>query len=262
MTDSEPSVAEHYDELASDWERFVDSPWKRDLLWPIVSALLPDVEGHRVLDVGCGDGAYAARLADAGADVVGVDLSEEMVRVARERYGDRATFERGDVTSGLPFVADGEVDVLLCQHVLSHVPDLDPVYAEFARVLGAGGTVVLSTHHPLSDYLVVRDREYPEIGSVDGAPADPVVDPDAAAPDYHDTERFRIGWGGDGSENPGTYFRRPLGTLVGDLIDAGFDLDEFVEPNPAEHLPQDALAECPDLAERPPRSICLRADRR
>lgn len=261
MTDS-ASVERHYDALAADWERFVDSPWKRNLLWPTVTDLLPDVDGRRVLDVGCGDGAYAARLADEGAAVVGVDLSEEMVRVARERHGDRADFHQGDVTAGLPFVADGDVDVVLCQHVLSHVRELEPVYAEFARVLGSEGTLVLSTHHPLHDYLVVRDREYPEIGTIDGAPADPVVDPDAAEPNYHDTERFQIGWGGEGSENPGTYYRRPLGTLVGALTEAGFGLDAVIEPDPAAHLPDDLLSECPDLADRPPRSICLRADRR
>ncbi|PSQ28183.1 class I SAM-dependent methyltransferase [Halobacteriales archaeon QS_9_67_15] len=261
MDERDGEVERHYDALADRWEEFTRSPWKEGLLWPAVRSLLPALGDARVLDVGCGNGHYSARLADRGADVLGVDLSEEMVRQARRQHGDSATFRQGDVTEGLDSVGGEEFDIVLCQHVLSHVPSVESAIGEFARVLQPEGTVVLSTHHPLHDYLVVREGEYPDASGLDGTAVDPAVKYAEDGPDYHATERFDIHWSGANSENPGTYYRRPLSALLQPLLDAGFDLEEVVEPAPDEALGDRLPDADADLADRPPRSLCLRARR-
>ena len=260
MDDGVHSVEAHYDELADHWDVFTEVAWKERVLWPTVQSLLPALSGQRALDVGCGDGTYSARLADEGADVLGVDLSEEMVRVARENYGDRAEFRRADVTESLSSVGDDSVDVVLCQHVFSHLPAIETPLSEFARVLAPGGSLVVTTHHPFHDFLVVDEREYPDTSAIDEMELEPVVEPAPDDPNYHETERFEIHWGGPDSSNPGTYYRRPLGALLQPLLDAGFSLRTVDEPDLGTFeadLPDVAAA----LRTRPPRSVCLRAER-
>ncbi|WP_436929509.1 class I SAM-dependent methyltransferase [Halosimplex halobium] len=261
---------DHYDDLADDWSDYAEVPWRGQVLWPTLTDLLPDLDGLRVLDAGCGDGYHAARLAGRGADVLGVDASEAMVDRARERYGDRADFRRGDLSDGLDCLDDDGVDLVLCQHVLSHVPDLESVAAEFARLLRPGGTVVLSTHHPFHEYLVVRDGSYPDTRAIDGLDARPAVDADGRSPTYADTERYDLYWGGEVSAEgldgdsagaePTAFHRRPLDALTGPLFDAGFVLADLREPDLSERLDDQLVDEVPELLDRPPRSLCLRAE--
>ena len=131
-----------YDELADQWWRprgaFVGLHW----LAAARAAQIPPARrpGAVLLDVACGGGLLAPYLAGKGYRHVGVDLSPNAVRVARE-HG--VTAVRGDV-SALP-VADGVADVVVAGEILEHVPDLPGVVAELARVLRPGGVLVLDT---------------------------------------------------------------------------------------------------------------------
>ncbi|QLH81661.1 class I SAM-dependent methyltransferase [Halosimplex pelagicum] len=260
---------DHYDALADDWRDYAAVPWRAQVLWPTLDELLPDLDGKRVLDAGCGDGTHAAALADRGADVVGVDASEGMVATAREHYGDRdrVAFRHADLTEGLDSLADDRFDLVLCQHVCSHVADLGPVAAAFARLVRPGGSVVLSTHHPFHEFLVVRDGSYPDTRAIDGLDARPAVDADS--PTYADAERYDLYWSGEAPEegsdggdeaDPTTFHRRPLDALTDPLFDAGFALTGLREPDLSERLDDELAEDVSTLLDRPPRSICLRAE--
>ncbi len=101
------------------------------------------------LDVGCGEGRHAVRLAmHFGFEVLGIDPVQRHLDLAREARRDeveeissRLSFSRGTATD-LP-VADASVDLVWCRDVLAHVADLDRAYAEFARVLRPGGRAVI-----------------------------------------------------------------------------------------------------------------------
>lgn len=99
-----------------------------------------------VLDVGCGTGEIASRLAAElpGARVTGVDLLEPHLALARERYaalGDRLTFRRADAFE-LPF-ADRSFDLVVCRHLLQAVPHPERILAEMVRVARPGATLHL-----------------------------------------------------------------------------------------------------------------------
>ena len=118
--------------------RFAEGPDPREVAFEAVSEVAP----RRVLEVGCGPGEAAERIArELGADVVAVDVSERMVELARARGVDARV---GDVQE-LPF-ADGEFDCALAAWVLFHVSDLNGALAELARVLRAGGRLVAVTN--------------------------------------------------------------------------------------------------------------------
>jgi ubiquinone/menaquinone biosynthesis C-methylase UbiE len=113
---------------------------------PVVLDILERAPRGAALDAACGTGRHAEHLRSLGYDVVGVDATEAMLAVARAKVPD-ADFRQGPLQA-LP-VDDASVDVVTCSLALTHVEDLDPVVAEFARVLRPGGWAVLADIHPV-----------------------------------------------------------------------------------------------------------------
>jgi demethylmenaquinone methyltransferase / 2-methoxy-6-polyprenyl-1,4-benzoquinol methylase len=111
-----------------------DPRWRRAL----VAAIDPR-PGQRLLDVATGTGLVAAELAAVGADVVGLDQSEEMLATARERLPARVTLVRGEAER-LPF-ADAEFDGLTFTYLLRYVDDHLATMRELARVVRPGGSI-------------------------------------------------------------------------------------------------------------------------
>ena len=112
-----------------------------DLEEPVVWEILDGLPCGVALDAACGTGRHAARLAELGHDVLGVDNSAEMLAHARAKVPSGCFYE-ADLCD-LP-VPDNHVDVLVCALALTHLPDLGPVLAEFVRVLKPGGHLVIS----------------------------------------------------------------------------------------------------------------------
>jgi SAM-dependent methyltransferase len=110
--------------------------------WEAAFAAVREAAPRRVLEVGCGWGEFAARIAaELGAEVVALDISPRMVELARERGVDARV---GDVQA-LPF-PDSSFDVVAGNWMLYHVPDLDLGLSELARVLRPGGRLVAATN--------------------------------------------------------------------------------------------------------------------
>jgi ubiquinone/menaquinone biosynthesis C-methylase UbiE len=97
--------------------------------------------GVRVLDVATGPGQVAAAAAARGAEVVGVDIAEGMLAVARRDHP-QLDFRRGDAEA-LPFT-DSAFNAVVGAFVLNHLPRPEVAAAELARVLEPGGRLALS----------------------------------------------------------------------------------------------------------------------
>ncbi len=100
-------------------------------------------EGERVLDVGCGEGRFAAELARAGARVVAVDVAEEPLRRARARHPELDL--RLVDGEGSWELADACFDVVWAGEVIEHVVDTAAWLSEVRRVLRSGGRLLVST---------------------------------------------------------------------------------------------------------------------
>jgi 2-polyprenyl-6-hydroxyphenyl methylase/3-demethylubiquinone-9 3-methyltransferase len=99
--------------------------------------------GERVLDVGCGEGSFAAELARAGAHVVGIDVAEEPLRRARARHPE---LDLRLVDGEGPWdLADASFDAVWAGEVIEHVADTAAWLSEARRVLRSGGSLLVST---------------------------------------------------------------------------------------------------------------------
>ena len=114
---------------------------------PVVAEYLSGRVPGVALDAACGTGRFAELLAERGHRVIGVDSSPDMLAYARRRVPD-GEFHLAELDR-LP-LPDDSADVIVCALALVHVPCLEPVLAEFARVLRSGGDLVISdVHHEL-----------------------------------------------------------------------------------------------------------------
>ncbi|TDD51218.1 class I SAM-dependent methyltransferase [Nonomuraea terrae] len=146
------------------WSQTYDGPNSAfDYDEPIVNEIVAELPAGVALDAACGTGRFAAALAARGHRVLGVDSSPDMLERARVRVPD-GDFRLGDLRR-LP-VDDDSVDLVVCPLALAHVPDLDPVLAEFGRVLRPGGHVITSDIHPEG----VARGIVPPVRLADGSP--------------------------------------------------------------------------------------------
>ncbi|THV41594.1 class I SAM-dependent DNA methyltransferase [Glycomyces buryatensis] len=138
--DSYDAAAEQYAELSHNTAE--DFPLDRALVG-VLAELAGATPPGTVADIGCGPGLLTGHLRDLGADVFGVDLSPEMLAIARREHPD-ITFTEGSLTS--LEIADDALAGILSRYSIIHTPPehLPGVFAEFHRVLAPGGHLLLS----------------------------------------------------------------------------------------------------------------------
>lgn len=116
--------------------------------------------GKRVLDAACGEGYGSALLAGTAASVLGVDIAENAIAHARERYGTQPnlTFQRGDCTA--LDIASDSFDLITSFETLEHVQAQQALIAGFARALAPDGVLLISSpdKHTYSDISGFRNE--------------------------------------------------------------------------------------------------------
>jgi SAM-dependent methyltransferase len=157
-TDIELPVLDGYAAWASRYDE-EDNPLAF-IEGPAILDACGNVAGLSVLDVGCGTGRHSIPLIQAGARVVGIDFSPEMLAIARRRVEERqmlesprtavrglGEFHQHSLPDPFPF-ADQSFDLVIMGLVIEHVAELDAVMRETYRVLKLGGRCLVSALHP------------------------------------------------------------------------------------------------------------------
>ena len=129
-------------------------------LYPVLLEQLAQIPHGSVLDVGCGTGELLREVGLRFPETArtGLDLSANMLAVAREKLGGAVELVQGDAER-LPF-ADGRFEVLLCNDSFHHYPNPGAAAAEFARVLQPGGVLAAAEQLPQNAVIpqAVRQR--------------------------------------------------------------------------------------------------------
>lgn len=198
------------EDLAAWWVAEIESdPAYREVVLPMVADLVGSPQGERWLDLGCGEGRVMRMLAGSGARPVGCDSSAILLG--------RAGGAGPVVLARLPhlgWLASRTVDGAIAVLVLEHLADVEPFFADTARVVRPDGALVLVANHPV----------FTSPGSA------PVVDVADGELLWRWGPYLRPG----ASEEPAggrtlTFHHRPLGALLTAAAEAGWSLVRVVE---------------------------------
>jgi SAM-dependent methyltransferase len=133
--------------------------------WPTMEAMLPDLAGKRVVDLGCGFGWFCRWAAGRGATaVLGVDISARML--ARARSGTTSepiTYQQADL--GRLELPPGSFDIAYSSLALHYLDDPGPLLATVWRALRPAGAFVLSVEHPIFSAPTVAELRTDEAGT-------------------------------------------------------------------------------------------------
>ena len=123
-----------------------------------------DLNGKKVVDIGCGGGILAESISHSGADTTGIDLSEKALKVAELHaleVGANLTY-RSISAEALAEEQPEQYDVVTCMEMLEHVPDPASVVRACAKLCKPGGTLFFSTlnRSPKSYLFAIIGAEY------------------------------------------------------------------------------------------------------
>ncbi len=223
------------------------------LIWPATKRLLALQVGERILDIACGNGLYARRLAAMGAEVTAFDFAEEMIAHARERtieYTEHIKYLVLDATDEATLLAlgEGQFDAALCSMALFDMAKIAPLMRALARLLRPGGRFVFSVAHPCFNnpcavHVAEMEEQGGEVLTSYSVKVSGYMTPTAAR-----SVAIR------GQPIPQVFFHRPLQVLLGACFDAGFVLDRLEERAfPSDHpAGRDPLSWGGNLSEIPP----------
>lgn len=145
------TIAQAYDKWSATYDE--DKNTTRDLDATVLQRSPLNLEGHDVLELGCGTGKNTSYLASKANKVYALDFSEGMIARAHERLTtSNVRFIRHDVRDTWP-VESASVDCVVGNLILEHVHDLAPVFFEAARALRPGGQFFICELHPYRQLL-------------------------------------------------------------------------------------------------------------
>ena len=148
------SVREQWDYNARGWDhaqRTGLDHYRTGLHGPALVEFAGDVTGKKLLDLGCGEGYFSRQMAEQGASVIGIDLSPNQLKFARERESEQPLgieYREVNATEIAEEFGEESFDVVTACMSLMDMPEPDRVINAAAKVLRPGGRFVFSITHP------------------------------------------------------------------------------------------------------------------
>ncbi|MCH5259165.1 MAG: class I SAM-dependent methyltransferase [Lachnospiraceae bacterium] len=191
---------------------------------PILLALLPDLHGKNILDIGCGMGQHAKQYSDMGAkSVLGIDISEKMLGYAREHfYADNITYRQMVLEDIGEF--NQKFDLVTSSLVFDYVKDFDKLMKDVYAIMEDGGRFVFSMSHPMA---TAYDGQYPRYTRSESGER-----LYANINNYFVEGQRKITWVVDDYE----LYHRTFSSILNSMIKAGFLIEECQESQISDKL--------------------------
>jgi SAM-dependent methyltransferase len=213
--------ARFWDELHGDR----GNQFHQTLVSPAIERLLNLEKDECVLDIGCGNGVLARRLAELGGRVTAIDFSAELIELAKARGGaiDYRVVDATDEVA-LRTLGEGQFEAIVCTMALMDMPTIAPMFRAAKALLKQGGRFVFGTMHPAfnsNNPVFILER-----GDSNGQ--------------LYNNHALKInaylemlpvkGAGAPNEPNPHYYYHRPFHELLGAAFAAGLVMDGLEEP--------------------------------
>ncbi|MCP1136165.1 class I SAM-dependent methyltransferase [Paenibacillus polysaccharolyticus] len=187
--------------------------------WHELQTLLPDLKDKRVLDLGCGFGWHCRYAREQQAStVIGVDLSENMLRRARELTNDLQIEYRQTAIEHIHF-DQNQFDVVISSLALHYIKHLHDVYRKINHCLVTSGTFILSVEHPIFTARAEQDWHYDAQGEKLHWPVDHYHEQGQRIANFLDHDVVK--------------YHRTMATHLNELIGAGFIIQQVAESKPS-----------------------------
>lgn len=186
------------------------------LEFPTTLKILGNIRGKKILDLGCGPGIHAKKMQALGAKVKGIDISEELLALAKAE-APKVEFTLGNANK-LPY-ENNEFDIVVSSLVMNHINDWNSVLREVRRVLKKNGIFVFSGYNPVTEKVVKIKWFFRKFRILK---------------DYFKEEK-RVGkWRKDKNISADiTHYHKTYGTIVKLLVANGFEILDYEDCKPA-----------------------------
>ncbi|MGN2673316.1 methyltransferase domain-containing protein [Aliivibrio fischeri] len=222
MSSMYTTFAEQYDNVVQD------NIYNAYLERPSLQAMLGDVNGCDVIDLGCGSGVYADYFIHRGvAKLTCIDYSPNMIEIVKRKFGDRVTAYAQDASIGLIKEASESADLIISPLMIHYLEDLSVLFNDVARVLKNGGSFAFSTHHPFADFECTLSGN------------------------YFEREFITEMWNTVGEPVKVTFYRRSLTEIMNAITDSGLVVTQLSEGKVAEEVKQISLEKYEYLSKNP-----------
>lgn len=208
------------DAFFQGYQELRENPYNYNLLieHPALTALLPNLNGKSVLDMGCGFGEMCIEFYERGAEfITGVDMSEKMLQQARKHQNNKTEFLCMDMCDIKNL--NRKYDLITSSLAVHYVADWAELVQNVFACLNDNGIFLFSQEHPLTT------------APMDGAEYEHDTDGSGIhyrLTDYGRSGERRIEWFVDGVVK----YHRTFSEILNTLISAGFRIDELKEPLP------------------------------
>ena len=176
---------------------------------PFIISLLPELKGKVFVDAGCGAGYFSLYAQDKGANVIALDISDRMLYLVNKANPNIET-HKFDMEKRIDFSEKESVDIIVSSLVLHYVNDWTNFIESSYDVLKKGGKLILSFNHPVYSY--VKNIDNP----------------------YFDKKIVSKVWKVEPNSFTVESYVRPLGEVMGYILNKGFSEVNIYEPRPEE----------------------------
>lgn len=232
ITDLNQQTKDIWNQNAAFWDSKMGegNAFQRILVSPSTERLLNLQAAELVLEIGCGNGVFARRLAQLGVHVIATDFSEKFIELAKERtkeHADRIEYQVIDATDEAQLLTLGErrFDAVVCNMAMMDMADIDPLMRSINKLVKSGGRFVFTIMHPCFNTIPGTTRSIEDI-DING---ELILTYAVKITQYLHTPPQK-GLGMIGQPAPHYYFPRPLHVLLNAAFRAGLVMDGIEEP--------------------------------
>lgn len=190
--------------------------------WYELKKMLPDFQGKRVLDLGCGFGWHCRYAIENGAkSAIGVDISQKMLNEAINKTESENIQYICMPIEDIDF-PDNSFDVVISSLALHYIQSFDDILSKISKCILNGGEFIFSIEHPIFTAQGTQEWYYDDKGNIVHWPVDRYFTEGLRNANFLGQEVIK--------------YHRTLTTYLNNLIKAGFEITGLVEPKPEENL--------------------------